>query len=358
MFKVFTDVRNETDLLPYLCRSVFGDDYVMIDVVEPDCIAILIQADMSFTEGNFDQKLQKIYDYSKLCRFVFVLESEHNYYLERSIKRTVALGLVNVYYCMPGRNHRDNNTLFYGWHTEMTRLNYRDHLMEDLDGYDPYATKPKSFDALLGTKKWHRDTIYNWVISNNLVDQIYTTYQGADHPSFTVGSGIDFIEPATSAGTHSSSETVRYKEREFRLSQILPMDVYRQTAYSIVAETLYDPGVIFLTEKIAKPIIARKLFVVFSSAYYLENLRHLGFYTFGDVVDEWYDRVEDPVERWNLALEEVRRLMTLDQQEVYAKIQASCEHNYKFLMLKEPYEPLVIGMRDILNINDRSVLVA
>jgi hypothetical protein len=77
------------------------------------------------------------------------------------------------------------------------------------------------------------------------------------------------------------------------LSQVIPLSIYNQTAYSVVAETNYDNNYIFNTEKIVKPILARRLFLVVSGQHYLRNLRSLGFKTFDGIIDETYDTIAD-----------------------------------------------------------------
>jgi hypothetical protein len=72
---------------------------------------------------------------------------------------------------------------------------------------------------------------------------------------------------------------VCYNGIEIALSRVIPIDVFNQTAYSIVAETNTDNTLSFYTEKTAKPMIARRLFVAFTGYRFLENLRSSGFKT-------------------------------------------------------------------------------
>ena len=54
--------------------------------------------------------------------------------------------------------------------------------------------------------------------------------------------------------------------------------------------------------------------------------------TFGDVIDESYDLIEDNFERYQVAFEQVKRLCSMDQVEVYNKIHSVLEHNYNHIM--------------------------
>jgi hypothetical protein len=52
---------------------------------------------------------------------------------------------------------------------------------------------------------------------------------------------------------------VDYYGHNMSVSQIIPMNVYNQTAYSVVAETCWQDNFAFFTEKTAKPIMAQTI---------------------------------------------------------------------------------------------------
>ena len=108
--------------------------------------------------------------------------------------------------------------------------------------------------------------------------------------------------------------------------------MYNNTAYSIVAETDADNSLSFFSEKTAKPLIARRLFVAFTGYRFLYNLRELGFKTFGDVIDESYDEIFNARERYQAAFYQVRRLCEMDQRMVLDKIKYILEHNHNHIM--------------------------
>jgi hypothetical protein len=125
---------------------------------------------------------------------------------------------------------------------------------------------------------------------------------------------------------------VSYSGQQVSLSQIISADIYNQTAYSIVAETNWDNHYSFYTEKIVKPILAERLFVVFSGQHYLRNLRQLGFKTFNGIIDESYDSVENSDQRFTLALAQMNYLIDQPQEEILEKIRPITEYN-KSVML-------------------------
>ena len=116
---------------------------------------------------GFEDKIRKLSYYSK---FVFTFESElHNFHWQIWDK----CHNENVFWVLPGKvNDREDinrNIIFWGDWFKTTSLIYK-QLPQKLEQLTPYQVKDKSFDALLGVKKPHRDFVYQAVNENNLND--------------------------------------------------------------------------------------------------------------------------------------------------------------------------------------------
>jgi hypothetical protein len=146
-----------------------------------------------------------------------------------------------------------------------------------------------------------------------------------------------------------STDSVHYQGCHLALYAILPIQVYNRTAYSIVAETGRYNQYSFFTEKTVKPIMARRLFVMFSGYKFLQNLQNLGFHTFDTVIDESYDLIYNDNDRWSAAFEQVQRLCKMDQSEVFAKIAPAVEHNYSLLMNTDWIQYMLDQLQQKLN---------
>jgi hypothetical protein len=116
------------------------------------------------------------------------------------------------------------------------------------------------------------------------------------------------------------------------LSQIIPTQVFNDTAYSIIAETDHDNTLSFFSEKTAKPMIYKRLFVAFRGYKFLQNLKSLGFKTFNGIIDESYDLILDDHARYSAAFEQVCWLCNQDQEVIYDRIRDILEHNYNLIM--------------------------
>ena len=110
------------------------------------------------------------------------------------------------------------------------------------------------------------------------------------------------------------------------------MEIYNQTAYSLIAETSYSDHFTFYTEKTVKPILAQRLFITISGRYALRNLRQIGFQTFDNVLDKSYDSTAGLQERCKQALDQVRYLESQNQETILENIRPICEHNYAHMM--------------------------
>jgi hypothetical protein len=247
------------------------------------------------------------------------------------------------------------NVILWNQHIDNMLIPYRETLLHKLKELDHTTPKSMYFDALLGNLRPHRDFLYNTIQSQNLQNQILSTYQnrgysGAlliDNNFKTNFEWEPDIENFDSTVTRST-DMVQYQGQQLALSRILPIQVYNRTAYSIVAETGLDNRYSFFTEKTAKPMMARRLFVMFSGYKFLQNLRSLGFQTFDTVVDESYDLIYNDNDRWTAAFEQVQRLCKMNQSEVFAKIAPAVDHNYSLLMTTDWKQHLLTQLQQKL----------
>lgn len=280
---------------------------------------------------NFEDKVNILRTHANL---VFCIESElHNYHWEMY---DLCHGH-NVYWCQPGlvndRADMQAHLIFWGdWFKTSTAV-YK-ALPHQLDLLKPYEVKPRSFDALLGSPKPHRDFVAQAVTRHQLQDHFVLTYGGQWKNTEFYAKDYFVWEPGCvpEQPIIGTADWVSYHGHQCHLSQVIPIQVYNDTAYSVIAETDCDNTLSFYSEKTAKVMIARRLFVAFSGRGFLHNLRSLGFQTFGDIIDESYDQELDFDRRMSLAFEQVRWLCQQPQQEILKKITPIVEHNYDLIM--------------------------
>jgi hypothetical protein len=276
----------------------------------------------------------KIIQLSNASEFVFTFESElHNFHWQIWDK----CHRDNIYWLLPGSvNDRDdiNKHIIYWGDWFKTTAHLYKNLPEKLTELKPYQTKPMMFDALLGSPKPHRDFVFNAVKQNNLQNKIVIPYGGNwDNNEFYAKDYFiwepDCIPQKKIIGT---ADAVEYCGVYTGLSRVIPIKVFNDTAYSIITETDHDNTLSFFSEKTAKPLIARRLFIAFTGYKFLQNLRELGFQTFDSVIDESYDLILNDNDRYTAAFEQVKYLCTQDQFTILSKIQPVVEHNHNLIM--------------------------
>lgn len=111
-------------------------------------------------------------------------------------------------------------------------------------------------------------------------------------------------------------------------------DFYRHISLDIVVETVLDYPYAYITEKTFRPIACKRMFIILGARGSLRLLHSLGFTTWGDFIDESYDTIDDPVQRFLAVKNEVIRIcaMPLDTIKLYmSKNLDKLEHNFSIL---------------------------
>lgn len=111
-------------------------------------------------------------------------------------------------------------------------------------------------------------------------------------------------------------------------------DFYRHVSLDIVAETVLNYPYAYISEKTFRPIACKRMFIILGAKGSLQLLHSLGFTTWGDFIDESYDTIDDPVQRFLSVKNEVIRIChtPLDAIKLYmSKNLSKLEHNFSTL---------------------------
>ena len=296
-------------------------------------------------DNDFRNRLNKVV---KKCQSVSILVSELH---SETVKFIREHQHPKIRYFVCGFIKNLETKIWMDWFHRSS--DFYKHNTQILDQLDPYSIKPKTFDILLGRSKQHRSTVYNFIKEKNLDDRVIMTYlKGQDDIPLQAQDQSGWLwEPGIVQLTNEFQWTVtpiRYQGQSMSLSQVVPISIYSKSAYSIVAETNYHNDYSFYTEKIVKPILARRLFIVFSGQYYLRNLRDFGFKTFDGIIDETYDTIEDNKLRFKLAIEQMQRLFALPQEQILEKIRPIIEHNKRLMLSTDWYGDFARELRSVV----------
>jgi len=107
----------------------------------------------------------------------------------------------------------------------------------------------------------------------------------------------------------------------------LRAEPYADTYFSLVTETVYMYPYSFRTEKTWKPISIGHPFVIAANTGYYRDLHNLGFQTFGHLIDETFDQIDDNQQRIERTAEVVEDLCQQDLVKFAEECYNVCKYN-------------------------------
>jgi hypothetical protein len=199
----------------------------------------------------------------------------------------------------------------------------------------------RKFDFLIYNRAWSSTREYRlkfaeMLANSGLHSQCLTSFGAHDqgqHYTQHQFRNSDFsitrqdLEQVYRANTHSPNASADYNH-----------DDYAASGLEVVLETMFDDSRWHLTEKILRPIACRKPFMLVSTPGSLEYLKSYGFCTFGDVIDESYDTLDDPLDRLTAIHAEMRRISALDslaKQNLWHRLDQVAQHNQAWFFSAE-----------------------
>jgi hypothetical protein len=172
--------------------------------------------------------------------------------------------------------------------------------------------------AWSGTREY-RLKFVDMLIENNLLDHCKTNFNPYDdNQHYTNHIFVNanwkpihkleqYLDPTTATSNSSA---------DFDIAD------YNSTEFEIVLETLYSDQRQQLTEKILRPIACKQPFILASTPGSLKYLHKYGFQTFGEIIDESYDNIQDPVQRMQCIIDIMKDI-------------ASWTTDYKLMQMKK-----------------------
>lgn len=258
---------------------------------------------------NYDHNIAQI----DVSQFDLVLLSDMEYFSQHAIETWIKKNNIKNYVlALGGRGERDN--------IDPSRMLYRPYFVRKYLAQNQFVDtaadhKPYMFDCMLGARRPHRDYVMLAMTRTGLLDRSIVTYRnvfpGEVINEYTKRYAGLFPDtplnwPYVSPNLNPAWEVKSTINNQ--ISCISPDQIFQNTHYSIITETLGSGADFFLSEKTVKAMFSRRVFVMFGARHYLKHLRELGFQTFENVIDESYD--DEPVDevRFQKAMLQVMRL--------------------------------------------------
>ena len=190
-------------------------------------------------------------------------------------------------------------------------------------------TRPYFANCLFGNRKEMRGCFYDLLKANNQLENnlvnLFKVYK-----SSYIDEGQDDIDKFFR--NIELKEYVNTAINDFNgaptfTSHLISKHIEEATWISVVAETLEVESLFFPTEKVGKPMMCNKPFIILSGKNYLKMLRNIGFKTFHPIIDESYDEIDDSIERTKSAFESFNKLQKLDPLQVRQQLKEVLDYN-------------------------------
>ena len=134
------------------------------------------------------------------------------------------------------------------------------------------------------------------------------------------------------------------------ISETIISDAY----LSIVTETFFT-GPLYFSEKIFNSMLYNHFFIYLGPPHSLKYLRSLGFKTWGHIIDESYDDIENPAERLYVVTNSINKFLSGtigDIRQLYIENLDIINHNRKLVMSTEINDVIVTAMRQSIAIKN------
>jgi hypothetical protein len=102
---------------------------------------------------------------------------------------------------------------------------------------------------------------------------------------------------------------------------------YIDTYFSLVTETLFDYPYSFRTEKIWKPIVMGHPWIAVANQGYYRDIKNTGYRTFGHLIDESFDHIDNSQDRIERIAQVVEDLCKQDLTQFLSAVEEVCKYN-------------------------------
>jgi len=107
---------------------------------------------------------------------------------------------------------------------------------------------------------------------------------------------------------------------------------YEDTYFSLVSETVFEYPHSFRTEKLWKPVAMGHPWIAVSNAGFYKEMHNLGFQTFGHVIDESFDSIDNHQDRIERITQVVEDLCSQDLVKFLEECYTVCKYNQQHLL--------------------------
>ena len=193
------------------------------------------------------------------------------------------------------------------------------------------TVKPYKFLFLNGRGRKHRWYLIDRFMQNKLLEQaLWTNLDSNIAPIHYLPAQYAVDRYRTQVGTASTTHYAKFELFNNEWGEIyLTPEPYIDTYFSLVTETVFDYPYSFRTEKIWKPIVMQHPWIAVANCGYYRDMHNLGFKTFGHVIDESFDAIDNNQDRLERIATIVEDLCNSDLPAFLSAAEDVCKYNYQ-----------------------------
>ena len=193
--------------------------------------------------------------------------------------------------------------------------------------------KPYKFLFLNGRGRTHRRYLINRFLNSKLIDQsLWTNLDQSNGPIQYLPAQYEVDQYQSQINVDTTSTYVKYNLFNNEWGEIyLKPDPYIDTYFSVITETVFNYPYSFRTEKIWKPIAIGHPWIVVANRGFYRDMHNLGFQTFGHVIDESFDQIDNNQDRLEKIAIVIEDLCQQDLAKFLKECYNICKYNQQHL---------------------------
>ena len=192
--------------------------------------------------------------------------------------------------------------------------------------------KPYKFLFLNGRYRSHRRALIQEFKQRDLLSQALWTNLDAQHipiQLLPVEYEVEQFQPHMNTSQQGFVKAELFNN--FWGEIYIKPEPYIDTYFSVVTETVFDYPYSFRTEKIAKPLTQGHPWICAANQGFYRDMHNLGFKTFGHVIDESFDSIENNTDRIARIAAVVDDLCGQDMLQLLEECENICKYNQQHL---------------------------
>ena len=255
-------------------------------------------------------------------RLIIVANSEKSDFKDNSLKR---IGYYNWYYFYHGFAALD-------WYRDFqyVRPDLFDNFNKVFISYNHLMSKFRSYRLHLVSNLIEQDLVKHGYVSLFLKDNEGTWKDTIEDPNCPLDNRARVTIYQALKGL-SEPMVIDTDAPDGTLSAKVDFDQLTSALWHIVTETVYFLPKLHLTEKVFKPIVAQRPFILVAAPGNLAYLKSYGFRTFDRWIDESYDQEQDHYVRIEKITAEIARLCAMPMSELkimHQEMKEVLQYNY------------------------------